>query len=66
MMYEDEILQELWKVKEKLSEEYARDPKAYWQKLRDIGEKWENRHTKSTVSRKSAKLVKKSAPKKAK
>ena len=39
-MYEDEILREVWRVKDKLSAEYERDPKAYWAKLRQIGQEW--------------------------
>ena len=35
-MYEDEILRELWKVKDELSKEYARDPAAYWAELRRL------------------------------
>jgi hypothetical protein len=57
-MYEDEILRETWRVKEQLGEEFSRDPKAYWAKLRRIGRAWKTR-TKDAVTptRKSTKRI---------
>jgi hypothetical protein len=55
-MYEDEILREVWRVKDKLAAEYARDPNAYWAKLRQIGREWKRRGgaiaTRTTARRK--------------
>ena len=49
-MYKDEILQEVWQVKSKIAEEYARDPDAYWAKLRQLGIEWKKRGAKSAPS----------------
>ena len=57
-MYEDEILREVWRVKDKLAAEYARDPDAYWAKLRQIGQAWKKRGGNITVRKTARRKVK--------
>jgi|WetSurMetagenome_2_1015567.scaffolds.fasta_scaffold815141_1 hypothetical protein len=42
-MYQDDVLRETWRIKDQLADEYARDPDAYWAKLRQISETWKRR-----------------------
>jgi hypothetical protein len=62
-MYEDEILREVWRVKDKLAREYERDPKAYWEKLRQIGQEWK-KQAKGSGRRKVIKRSRKRVAKK--
>jgi hypothetical protein len=61
-MYQDDVLREVWRAKDKLAAEYARDPDAYWANLRRLAEAWKKRTAKSPrgVLRKIS--VRKNAP----
>jgi hypothetical protein len=65
-MYEDEILEEVWRVKEQLAAKFERDPAAYWEELKRIGSEWSRRSQKPSAdhgkrSGRSARLVRKAS-----
>jgi hypothetical protein len=61
-MYEDDILREVWRVKDKLAAEYARNPDAYWDKLRQISQAWKSRGGDTATRRNPRRASKRSRP----
>jgi len=61
-MYQDDILREVWRAKDTLADEYARDPDAYWATLRRVAGAWKRRSAKSPRRALRKNLPRKHAP----